>query len=123
MSWTSARITGWLGAVLLVLGAAFHMTGLAMVRAGATDVSDPFLRAALEPIWVFPSVHWAAMALVAGFLAGREDGQSRLILGGVGTVVLIDAILMATSIGGFVGTYLLGVCGLLISFSAFLARA
>ena len=117
-----AILAGRAAAVLLMAGAAFHATGLPLARAGAAELTNEFLAATLEPIWLFASFHWLAFALMAAWLAGRGSLSDRLILAGMGVFVLLDTGQMMLALGGFVGTYVLGVSGLLCVLSAGLAK-
>jgi len=56
-----ARLAGRLGAVLLFVTAGLHASGV-----GGAEVSEPFLAAAFVPVWLFASVHWLSLGVVAG---------------------------------------------------------
>jgi len=117
-----AKGLGRFGSVLLVAGAAFHMTGLPLARAAALEVSSPFLAALLGPLWIVASLHWLVFALVAWLMAGRTAPHARLALLSVGACLLIDAGLIIHALGGFIGAIVLGLCGLLYLSAAAVAR-
>ena len=117
-----AKLAGRAAAVLLMAGAAFHATGLPLARAGAAELTNGFLAATLEPIWLFASFHWLAFGLMAAWLAGRGALSDRIMLAGIGAFILIDTGQMIHALGGFIGTIVLGVSGLLCVLSAGLGK-
>lgn len=121
MTRNMAKWAGWMAAALLMLGAAFHTTGLGLAKAGAQEVSNLFLAAALEPIWAMASLNWVSFSLLAAIFAGRTDRTSRLALSIIGGCLVLIAATMARSLLGFPGTWVLGLSGLLLLLSAALA--
>ena len=62
---TPRRIV-WLGSVILVVTAIFHGTGHADVtQAVASSDLEGMLSGAIGGLWLFPTIHWLFLALLA----------------------------------------------------------
>lgn len=108
-----ANAVAYFGAVLLIAAAAFHATGAPMATAAATQLDNPFMQAALGPIWLFASNHWTLMALIAILVTIGDHGPLRRAVHGViGISVIIDAAMMVAPLPGFIGLYVLAAAGL-----------
>lgn len=100
------------GGVVLAATAAFHGSGYRSVMETASkgDI-DPQLKMILGPLWIFPSAHWAFIAVVALLAAFAPSG--RLILALCGGVVAADAAILYFNLGPFIGEAMLAASALL----------
>jgi len=116
------KVFAWTAALLLLVISGFHMTGLPMVRNSIPDIENLFMQAALEPVWITPSIHWFVFALIIILSAVRPQIVFRPVLGLIGIAVIIDAFLIAFHVGFFIGAILLFVAGVLTILSAVLRK-
>ena len=110
------------GSLILALGAGLHFTGLPLVQKEALGIESPFLKAVIEPVWLFPVIHWAAFALIALLVTVRPSQNSRLILFLIALSVIIDATLTSMKLGPFIGAIMLGLAGVLFLLSSIALR-
>ena len=59
------KITSALGALILLVTTAFHMTGLPDVTSSVTGVERELFREGLPGMWAMVGVHWIFMAFLA----------------------------------------------------------
>lgn len=112
----SAQALAILGAVAMLVSAAFHGTlgYQGIVAALAGKGVDPTVVAALKAIWLIVSWHWLAIAtLVLASSFGRM-APWRVVLLVCGIAVIGDALGAFAAIGIFVGDELLAVAGVSI---------
>lgn len=110
------RILGILGSVLLLVTSGFHLTGLPMAKNAAAEVGSAFFAASLVPLWLMPTIHWSAMAILSSVAAWHSSRLGQFILIGVALVLLVDTVTMFSSIGPFLGeAMLVGSSGLFIA--------
>ncbi len=106
------RFLSFTGGMALIAGALFHASGLPMADAAAQEVRSPFMQTALRPLWLFPSNHWGFYGVLV-LISGWASSIGRIVTAVIGLSVLIDAAMMAVSLPGFIGGYILAAAGLL----------
>lgn len=93
------------GSLILAGTAALHFTGFAEISiwiGGLTDRS--FFARAIPTVWLFPFVHWLAIA-IGLVLAGWNDLASlRALLFGCAVLLVADAALIFIAVGPFIGS-------------------
>jgi hypothetical protein len=121
MTGSVARIATWLGSALLAATAAFHASGLPDIRTAAAAARyEGMLGMAIEPLWLFPSLHWAVLALIALALPGGRSASLALLL--IGLLLVADAALLFFYLGPFVGEAMLAGAGSCFVAAALLRR-
>lgn len=113
-----SKIPAYLGAIILILVSGFHLTGLGMAKETASTTENPFMKAALEPIWAMPSVHWLVFAVIVVVMNRKPSRHTRMIILLIAVAVIVDAVLIGMKLGPFIGAILLAVSGILIAGSA-----
>ena len=99
--------------LLLIATAIFHATGLPLARALADiEAVPPLLRIAGDTLWLFPTVHWLAIAIAALLIFRRADG--RIVLSLLGAVLIIDGAMLYSDLGPFIGAITLLISGILM---------
>lgn len=116
------KITAILAALILVAGAVFHMSGLAPVKAALADVKPVFYQDALAGMWVMPALHWIFIACLSVGLSWYKSKACAAVLMAFGVWILIDALTTFMHVGPFMGTYMLGVAGILLLISGVMLR-
>ncbi len=112
-------IPAFAGSLMLGATAAFHGSGFSGVTAAAAKggiASD--LQTIIAPLWLFPSVHWVFVAIVAGLAAATGGVGRRLILILCAAVIAIDAALLYVHVGPFVGEAMLAIAALMFLVAA-----
>ncbi len=100
------RMAAWLGSAVLAATAAIHGRALPEITAAAEQSSlDPFLKSILEPLWLFPTIHWAVLALIAVVASFRSG--SRLLLLAIAALLIADAATIFLNVGPFFGEAML----------------
>lgn len=112
------KIPATTGSIILLLGGAFHLTGLPLVMREASSIENGFLRALIEPLWLFPAIHWAVFAILALSVTIKPSHHTRFVLFVVAATVIADAALTAMKLGPFIGALMLGLAGGLILIGA-----
>lgn len=117
MTFETRDVAGTIGAVILMLTAAFHATGFVKVAqiASSGEISG-LLSMALPALWLLPSIHWAAFA-IAAIAAIRNRGRlARWLLLAIAALVAIDGASLLLHVGPFAGAWmLLGAASFLIA--------
>ncbi|QLC25740.1 hypothetical protein HFP57_12425 [Parasphingopyxis algicola] len=112
-----------LGSLTLLVTAAFHFTGFAEISAWVDGLADrSFFARAIPTIWLFPSLHWLAIA--AGLFAAAWFGIAslRTLLFGCALLLAADAALIYAAVGPFVGSAMLLAAAALYAAAGFGAR-
>ncbi|MCP4201075.1 MAG: hypothetical protein GY769_03990 [bacterium] len=113
----------WLGSVVLAATAAFHGSGYVDVTSTVAESNiEGMLSGAIGGLWLYPSVHWlfiAVLAIVAVQVASR---LTPWILGLAAVILAADAIVLLVHVGPFVGEAMLGAAALAYAGGARLAR-
>ncbi len=122
MTKPSVKITAILGALILLAGAAFHMSALTGVKAALTGVEPAFFKKALPGMWIMPAVHWLLIAFLSVGLSRYKSNACAAILMAFGVWVLLDAVVTFVHVGVFLGVYMLGLGGLLLLSSGVMLR-
>ena len=122
MTKPAVKITAILGAVILLAGAAFHMSALAGVKAAVAGVEPAFYKNALPGMWVMPAVHWLLIAFLSVGLSRYKSNACAAILMAFGVWVLLDAAITFVHLGAFLGVYMLALAGGLLLASGFMLR-
>ena len=117
MSWVG-KIAAWIGAVALFLGAGFHFTAQDFVRLEAAKLQDPFMKAALEPVWLMSSVHWIAFGLLSVAVTIKPSHHTRIVLLVIAAALITDAVLISNNLGAFAGAIILAFAGLCMLIAA-----
>ena len=102
------KITAVLGAVLLLFAAGYRVFGR----------SDN----ALSALWTVPAFHWLFIAFLSFGLSRYKSNSCAAILMAFGVMILIDAMLIASHLGLYMGTYLLAAAGALLLISGLALR-
>jgi hypothetical protein len=112
----SAQALAILGAVAMLVSAAFHGTlGYEGVVAALSQKGvDPTIVAALKAIWLIVSWHWLAIAILVLASSFGRTAPWRVVLLVCGIAVIGDALGAFAAIGIFVGDELLAVAGVSI---------
>ena len=122
MTKPAVKITAILGAVILLAGAAFHMSALAGVKAAVAGVEPAFYKNALPGMWVMPAVHWLLIGFLSVGLSRYKSNACAAILMAFGVWVLLDAAITFVHLGAFLGVYMLALAGGLLLASGFMLR-
>ena len=122
MTKPAVKITAILGAVILLAGAAFHMSALAGVKAAVSGVEPAFYKNALVGMWIMPAMHWLLIAFLSVGLSRYKSNACATILMAFGVWVLLDAAITFAHVGAFLGVYMLALAGGLLLASGFMLR-
>jgi len=122
MTKPAIKITAILGALILLGGAAFHMTAMGQVKAALVDVEPAFFKEGLSGMWMMPAMHWLFIAFLSIGLSRYKSNSCAAILMAFGCWVLIDAAITFAHVGGFIGVYMLAFAGLLLLASGLMLR-
>ena len=122
MTKAAVKITAILAALILLVGAAFHMTGIVPVKMVLEDVEPEFYKNALAGMWVMPAVHWIFIAFLSAGLSWYKLKACAAILIAFGVWIITDALIVFLHVGPFMGVYMLGISGLLLLISGVLLR-
>ena len=122
MTKPAIRITAILGALILLAGAAFHMTGLGPVKGAVSGVEPDFYQNALLGMWVMPAVHWLFIAFLSIGLSRYKSNSCAAILMAFGVWILLDGAITFFHVGPFLGVYMLALAGGLLLASGFMLR-
>ncbi|MGP1351736.1 MAG: hypothetical protein ACTS1Z_00295 [Parasphingopyxis sp.] len=93
------------GSLILAGTAALHYTGFAEISAWVDGLGDrSFFATAIPTIWLFPSIHWFAIAI--GLFAAAWFGLAalRVLLFGCALLLAADAALIYSAVGPFIGS-------------------
>ena len=116
------KITAALGALILLVTAAFHMTGLPDVTSSVTGVERELFREGLPGMWAMVGVHWIFMAFLAFGLSRYKSKACAAILTAFGIWLLVDALIIFKYAGAFVAVYMIGAAGLFLFASGLMQR-
>ncbi|QLC22802.1 hypothetical protein HFP51_11795 [Parasphingopyxis sp. CP4] len=108
-----------IGSLVLAITAAFHFTGHAEISAWVAETGDQgFFAQAIPTIWLFPTVHWMAIAI--GLVAGAwfTVAGLRSLLIACALLIAADAALIVYAVGPFIGSAMLLAAALLYGFAA-----
>jgi hypothetical protein len=110
--------------VILAGTAALHGSGYPEVEAAvaASDI-EGVLSGAIGGLWLFASIHWlflAVLAVVATTLASRA---TTCVLGLVVAVLAADIVLLLVHVGPFMGEVMLGAAALAYASGAWLSSS
>jgi len=122
MTKPAVKITAILGAVILLAGAAFHMSALAGVKAAVAGVEPAFYKNALPGMWVMPAVHWLLIAFLSVGLSRYKSNACAAILMAFGVLIIVDGIVTFLHVGPFIGANLLCLAGGLLTVSGVTLR-
>jgi len=122
MTKPAIKITAILGALILIGGAAFHMSALPAVKDAIVPVEREFFKGAFTGMWVLPSMHWLFIAFLSIGLARYKSNACAAILMAFGCWILVDALITFMNVGPFMGAYMLGLAGLLLLASGLMLR-
>jgi len=122
MTKPAIKITAILGALILLAGAAFHMTAMPQLKAALGALSPGFFQDGLPAMWLLPSIHWIFIAFLSIGLSRYMSNSCAVILMAFGCWILVDALITFMHVGPFVGVYMLGLAGLLLLASGVMLR-
>lgn len=113
------RIWAGLGCLLLLITAGFHGSGIGSLSAdlAEVDLKAP-LPAVIKAIWLFVTVQWVALAVIAGRVALRVGENSRWILCAIAVLLLIDTAMIYGAVGFFIGEVMLASSALFFLIAA-----
>jgi hypothetical protein len=89
------RLLLTLGALLLLVTAAFHATGLAMVGAWFNDERAGIMRM----LWLTPTIDWTLVALFWAFVAARPRADLRVLVIAAALLPLASAVGLFVAVG------------------------
>ena len=118
----SIRLLAIIAALILLAGAAFHMTALPGLRAALTEMSPGFFRNGIPAMWTLPALHWVMIACLSVGLSRYNSQGCAAVLIAFGLWVLIDMLIAAMHVGLFVGVYMLGAAGICLLIAGFKLR-
>ena len=116
------KITAALGALILLAGAAFHMTAMPGVMAAVLGVESEFFRKALPGMWVIPALHWIFIAFLSLGLSRYKSKACAAVLIGFGLLLIVDAVVTFHYLGAFIGVYMMAAAGGLLLTSGLMLR-
>lgn len=116
------KITAIIAALILLLGAAFHMTGLSPLAAEMSTLRSSFYKAAMPGIWMIPAVHWVFIACLSVGLSRYVSEGCAAVLLAFGVWLLVDAAIVFSHVGLFAGVIMLALAGALLLTSGLLLR-
>ena len=122
MTKPAVKVTAILGAVILLAGAAFHMSALAGVKAAVAGVEPAFYKNALVGMWIMPAMHWLLIAFLSVGLSRYKSNACAAILMAFGVWVFLDAAITFVHLGAFLGVYMLALAGGFLLASGFMLR-
>ena len=123
MRLNASRILAWTGAVILAATAAFHFTGYESAAAASIALKDETqLAAALPPLWLFPTMHWGALSLIAIAASFSTSGLARFLLIAMALLIGADAAMLFHFIGPFIGEAMLAGSAILFAAAALFMR-
>jgi len=124
MSGKPAIIPVSIGSLILAVTAAFHFTGHAGISEWVAEAGDQgFFAQAIPTIWLFPTVHWMAIAIGLAAGAWFRMAGLRILLIACALLIAADAALIVYAVGPFVGSAMLLATALLYGFSAMRLKA
>ncbi len=117
------RILTALGSLTLLVTAGLHMTGLQLVKDATGKIEMAFLRDALSAMWVMPSIHWLLIACLAFGCSFYRSRACAAMLIAFGVWILIDALIVFSHVGMFIGAITLSAAGLCYLIAGFMLRS
>ena len=122
MTKPAVKITSILGALILLAGAAFHMTALSPLKGALGALEPGFFQNGLPAMWILPAVHWIFIAFMAIGLSRYKSKACAAVLMGFGLLILVDALVTFMHVGPFLGVYMLALAGGLLLASGVMLR-
>jgi len=122
MTTLAIKITSILGGLILIAGAAFHMTGLDGGRAAIANIDSEFFKKTLPVTWILPSVHWAFIGFLSIGLSFYKSKACAAILIAFGLMILLDAFVSFLTAGPFLGVYIMSAAGIFLLISGLMLR-
>jgi len=119
----AVKLTAIIGAIILILGAVFHMSALPQVRGAVSGVEPVFFKKALTAMWVMPSAHWIFIAFLSLGLSRYRSNACAAILIAFGAWMFMDALISFVTVGLFIGVYIMAAAGLCLLASGLMLRA
>lgn len=111
MRQSAIKITAIVGALILLGTAGFHMTAMPQLRASIAPIDSGFYQKGIPAMWVIPAAHWIFIAFLSIGLSHYKSKACAAILMAFGFWVLIDALIIFTYAGPFIGIYMLALAG------------
>jgi hypothetical protein len=103
------KIAVWIGSIVLAATAAFHGSGYRDVTTAAADSNlEGILRDAVGGLWLYVSIHWLFLAVVAVVTLRLPPRPAGWILGLLVAVLAADIVLLLVHVGPFIGEAMLG---------------
>lgn len=107
------------GSLILAATAAFHATGYPDIAAWVDGRGEPsFFASAVPAIWLFPSLHWAAIAIALAVATWFRMAGLRPALCVIAALLVADAALVTSAVGPFVGSAMLIAAAMLYAIAA-----
>ncbi len=106
--WKKAKFHGWLASAILFITALFHGSGYPSVmrEIQASNLDADFGRV-VGVLWLFASVQWITMAIIALYASYHEGRVAKIVLLGISLLIIIDACLIYWAVGPFLGELML----------------
>lgn len=117
------KVLVWIGALVLAATAAFHGSGYREVTGAAAAAHlEGMLGRVIGGLWLYPSVHWLFLAVLAVVVASSRSRATAIVLRLIAVVLAVDAILLLVYAGPFIGEALLAFSSLVFAAGSLPAR-
>lgn len=111
-----------IGGIILLATAWFHSSALGQMQTAIAPMDEGFFKTALPALWMMPSAHWIFIAFLSFGLSFYKSKAGAVVLIAFGVWVLVDAAIILSAVGPFIGAYMLLAAGVLILLSGVLLR-
>ncbi len=109
--------------MILAATAALHGSGYSEVEAAVAESDiEGVLSGAIGGLWLFTSIHWLFLAVLAVVAATLASRVRTVVLGLVIAVLAADIVLLLVHVGPFMGEVMLGAAAVAYALGAWLSR-
>ena len=122
MTKPAIKITAILGSLILLAGAAFHLSAMAQLKTVMAGLEPGFFREALPGMWKMPALHWIFIAFLSMGLSRYKSNSCAAILMAFGCWIIVDGLITFMYVGPFLGVYMLALAGGLLLASGVMLR-
>ena len=116
------KIMAIIGALILLLGAVFHLSAMGRLIEAVSGVTLDFRRA-IYGVWAIPSVHWIYIACLSIGLSRYKSKACAIVLMAFGVMLLSDAFITFLHVGAVIGVYIMAAAGACLLASGVMLRA
>jgi len=115
MTKPAIKITATLGSLILLAGALLQLGAVKYAkRAMANEPANSFFQAEWVVLWILPFSHYIFIAALSVGLSRYKSKACAAVLMGFGALILVDALILLTHIGLYIGTYMIALAGALL---------